>query len=44
MVVENLLSNAVKFTPAGGRVELNVERRDDVLFVTVKAPGVDCGT
>ena len=28
-IVSNLVSNAVKYTPAGGRIELRVGRRDD---------------
>lgn len=41
-VIINLLSNAFKFTPAGGRIRLLVEKRDDdaVLSVGDSGPGV----
>lgn len=35
----NLLDNAVKFTPAGGRVELSVQGREDVIEVRVADSG-----
>jgi two-component system phosphate regulon sensor histidine kinase PhoR len=38
-VVVNLVHNAVKFTPPGGRVEVNAERRDGRLAVTVADTG-----
>ncbi|HEX8404943.1 MAG TPA: CheR family methyltransferase [Duganella sp.] len=34
-VLMNLLSNAVKFTPAGGRIEVRLEREDSALRVDV---------
>lgn len=41
-VVANLLDNAIKFTPSGGRVRLNAERRRDGLVVSVcdEGPGI----
>jgi signal transduction histidine kinase len=41
MTVENLLTNAVKYTPAKGRVELLVEKRDSTLHCEVRDTG--CG-
>jgi PAS domain S-box-containing protein len=38
-VVWNLLSNAVKFTPAGGRVEVRLERVDHQAQITVSDNG-----
>jgi PAS domain S-box-containing protein len=38
-LVWNLLSNAVKFTPAGGRVSLQLERRDRAAVITVRDTG-----
>jgi signal transduction histidine kinase/ActR/RegA family two-component response regulator len=38
-VAWNLLTNAIKFTPAGGRVELTVERRGDEALVRVTDTG-----
>lgn len=38
-VVWNLLSNAVKFTPAGGRVEVRLERIDPHVCITVSDTG-----
>jgi len=39
-VVWNLLSNAVKFTPAGGKVEVRLERGEEELTITVSDTGV----
>jgi len=41
-VISNLLSNAVKFTPAGGKVEVRLERSDSSLELTVmdNGPGI----
>jgi signal transduction histidine kinase/CheY-like chemotaxis protein len=36
----NLLSNAVKFTPAGGRVQLDLRRRQNIAQLTVADNGV----
>jgi CheY-like chemotaxis protein len=38
-VMFNLLSNAVKFTPAGGRVDVRLERRDTRAQITVTDTG-----
>jgi CheY-like chemotaxis protein len=38
-VLWNLLSNAVKFTPAGGRVEVRLERREEELVLSVSDTG-----
>jgi PAS domain S-box-containing protein len=35
----NLVSNAVKFTPAGGRVEVSLRRRDDDVQLVVRDSG-----
>jgi hypothetical protein len=40
-VIWNLLSNAIKFTPAGGRVELDVAANDQEVVVQVRDTG--CG-
>jgi two-component system, cell cycle sensor histidine kinase PleC len=40
-ILFNLVSNAIKFTPAGGRVEVRVSRRDDVAVLTIEDTG--CG-
>ncbi len=37
--VTNLLSNAIKFTPAGGRVVVNVSRDDAAVLITVADSG-----
>jgi len=39
-VLVNLVSNALKFTPAGGRVEIALQRRDDSLAVSVSDTGI----
>lgn len=38
-VLWNVVHNAVKFTPSGGRVELRVQRNEDVVQVTVTDNG-----
>jgi len=38
--VTNLLSNALKFTSAGGRIDLNVEKRGAEVVVTVRDTGI----
>ncbi|MEK6324187.1 MAG: response regulator [Acidobacteriota bacterium] len=38
-IVSNLLSNAIKFTPRDGRVELNLERADPHMRITVSDTG-----
>ena len=43
-VVSNLLSNAIKFTPSGGTVTVDVQRRDGEIEVTVGDNGVGIPT
>lgn len=38
-IISNLLSNAIKFTPQDGRVELNLERADPHMRITVSDTG-----
>jgi signal transduction histidine kinase/ActR/RegA family two-component response regulator len=38
-IFSNILSNAVKFTPAGGRIDVNLERIDSAVTVTVSDTG-----
>lgn len=39
-VIWNLLSNAVKFTPAGGRIQIQIERVDSQVELTVSDNGI----
>lgn len=39
-VVTNLLSNAIKFTPAGGRIEVRLDRPDSTVRLEVKDTGI----
>ena len=39
-IVLNLVFNALKFTPAGGRVELRAEKKEDAFVVTVSDTGM----
>jgi signal transduction histidine kinase len=41
-VLNNLISNAIKFSPTGGHVRINVERRDEEVLISVEdeGPGV----
>lgn len=38
-IVWNLLSNAIKFTPAGGRVDIRLERADNQAQITISDTG-----
>jgi signal transduction histidine kinase len=38
-VVHNLLVNAIKFTPEGGHIMVRVERRDDVVAISIEDTG-----
>ncbi|WP_052055309.1 response regulator [Myxosarcina sp. GI1] len=38
-IVWNLLSNAIKFTPSGGRVDIRLERIEDLAQITVSDTG-----
>ena len=39
-ILENLLTNAFRFTPAGGRISLNVDRQGDRLQIEVADSGI----
>jgi signal transduction histidine kinase len=39
-IVLNLVFNALKFTPAGGRVELRAEKKNDAFLITVSDTGM----
>jgi PAS domain S-box-containing protein len=39
-VVTNLLSNAIKFTPAGGRIEVRLDRPNAIVRLEVKDTGI----
>ena len=39
-VVTNLLSNAIKFTPAGGRIEVRMDRPNSTVRLVVKDTGI----
>ena len=39
-IVTNLLSNAIKFTPAGGRIEVRLQRPDSHVRLEIKDTGV----
>ncbi|HEY2081660.1 MAG TPA: ATP-binding protein [Verrucomicrobiae bacterium] len=39
-IVLNLVFNALKFTPAGGRVELRAEKKEDAFIITVSDTGM----
>jgi len=42
-VVSNLLTNALKFTPAGGSIDIGVERVEDCARVVVRDTGIGIG-
>lgn len=39
-VITNLLSNAFKFTPAGGKISLEIESNSSKIFISVKDNGI----
>ena len=39
-VIDNLISNAIKFSPNGGAVDLNLERRDGIVVLEVADQGI----
>ncbi|MFQ5580200.1 MAG: ATP-binding protein [Nitrospiria bacterium] len=39
-IVLNLLTNAIKFTPSGGRVSIQAEKKGEVLILTVEDSGI----
>jgi signal transduction histidine kinase/ActR/RegA family two-component response regulator len=39
-VAWNLLTNAIKFTPAGGRVQVRLERRDSAVVLSIRDDGI----
>jgi len=39
-IVTNLLSNAIKFTPAGGRIDVRLERSDSIVRLELKDTGI----
>ena len=39
-VLRNLLSNGIKFTPAGGRIEIRVDRRENELLTCISDNGI----
>jgi len=40
LVLANLLSNAIKFTPEGGRIQMEVETRNNEVWVSVRDTGI----
>jgi PAS domain S-box-containing protein len=40
IILENLLSNAVKYTPNGGKVSLNIVKKDEDILITVEDNGM----
>jgi signal transduction histidine kinase len=39
-VIDNLITNAIKFSPNGGAVDLNLERRDGIVVVEIADQGI----
>ncbi len=39
-IIFNLISNAVKYTPQGGKIDLNVETKNNLLYIRVKNYGI----
>ena len=39
-IILNLLSNAIKFTPKGGYIYVNIDSKDDTVFISVKDTGI----
>lgn len=39
-IILNLLSNAIKFTPKGGYVYVNIDSKDDTVFISVRDTGI----
>ncbi|MBV6322640.1 ATP-binding protein [Duganella violaceipulchra] len=39
-IIWNLLTNALKFTPAGGRIQVGIQREGDQIAVTVRDNGI----
>jgi len=39
-VIYNLIDNGIKYTPAGGKIEIDIQRRDETAIVTVKDTGI----
>lgn len=44
VLIRNLVGNAVKFSHSGGKVEINVEKLDDMIQISVKDSGVGIST
>lgn len=38
--ISNLIENAIRYTPAGGRVDVSVQQKDDKILVTVADTGI----
>jgi len=40
LAFQNLLDNAIKYTPEFGKIELNIENREEILKITIKDSGI----